>query len=117
MHYKQSREPLDQISRELGVQYVLEGSVRRDADNVRIAAQLIRVRDQTHVWARQYDRQPQSLLTLQREIGQEVADQIQLTLVNHQSAEPSSQLPLSPQQYEAYDLYLKGQYFWNKRTV
>lgn len=50
MHYKGSREPLDQIGRELGVQYVLEGSVRRDSDNVRVAAQLVRVRDQTPVW-------------------------------------------------------------------
>ena len=117
MHYKESRAPLDQIGRELGVQYVLEGSVRRDSNDVRVTVQLIRVRDQTPVWSRQYDRQLRGLLILQREIGREVADQIQLTLGKHKSVEPGGQPPLSPQQYEAYDLYLKGQYFWNKRTV
>src|SRR5208282_4051804 len=50
MHYKHGDEPLGQIGRELGVQYVLEGSVRRDADKVRITAQLIQVKDQTHLW-------------------------------------------------------------------
>jgi TolB-like protein/DNA-binding winged helix-turn-helix (wHTH) protein/Tfp pilus assembly protein PilF len=117
MHYKDTHEPLDQIGRELGVQYILEGSVRRDSDDVRVTAQLIRVRDQTPVWSRQYDRQLRGLLVLQREIGQEVADQIQLTLGANKPTEAASGPPLSPQGYEAYDLYLKGQYFWNKRTV
>src|SRR5271156_3543476 len=56
-HYQNSNEPLEQIARELGVQYVLEGSVRRDADKVRITAQLIQVKDQTRLWSRQYDRE------------------------------------------------------------
>ena len=116
MHYKNSQTQLDQIGRELGVQYVLEGSVRRDSDNVRITAQLIQVRDQTHVWTRQYDRQLTSLLVLQREIGQEIADQIQLALKEDIRTVPA-QPPLSPQAYEAYDLCLKGQYFLNKRTI
>src|SRR5262249_39085424 len=55
MHYKNSRQQLDRIGRELGVQYVLEGTVRRDSDKVRISAQLIQMKDQTHLWARQYD--------------------------------------------------------------
>ena len=57
MHYKHSTKALDQIGRELGVQYALEGSVRRDSDKMRITAQLIQMRDQTHLWARQYDRE------------------------------------------------------------
>src|SRR5712692_5618949 len=117
MHYKHTQEPLGQIARELGVQYVLEGSVRRDPDKVRISAQLIQVKDQTHLWARQYDRELSSLLSLQGEIAQEIADEFELTLGTHKPAIPISQTALSPQAFEAYDLYLKGQYFWNKRTV
>ena len=114
MRYKNSQTPLDQLGRELGVQYVIEGSVRRDSNNVRVTAQLIQTKDQTHVWARQYDRELKSLLVLQGEIAQEIADEIQLTLGNHKS---TPQPALSPQNYDAYDLYLKGQYFFNKRTA
>jgi TolB-like protein/DNA-binding winged helix-turn-helix (wHTH) protein/Tfp pilus assembly protein PilF len=117
MHYKRSQEQLDRIGRELGVQYVLEGSVRRDVDKVRISAELIQLKDQTHLWARQYDRELSSLLTLQSEIAQEIADEIQLTLGAPKPVTPTGRPALSPQAFEAYDLYLKGQYFWNKRTV
>jgi TolB-like protein/DNA-binding winged helix-turn-helix (wHTH) protein/Tfp pilus assembly protein PilF len=117
MHYQHSHAPLEQIGRELGVQYVLEGSLRRDAGNVRITAQLILMKDQSHVWARQYDRELKGLLTLQGEIAQEIADEIQLTLgaplklnTAYRTVSPSTA------SYEAYDLYLKGRYFWNKRT-
>jgi TolB-like protein/DNA-binding winged helix-turn-helix (wHTH) protein/Flp pilus assembly protein TadD len=116
MHYRNGEAPLDQVARELGVQYVIEGSIRRDARNVRITAQLIQTKDQTHVWARQYDREMKGLLALESEIAQEIADEIQLTLGDHKSA-AAAQPAFSPQEYEAYDLYLKGQYFFNKRTV
>ena len=66
----QNASDLGIVARELGVDYVLEGSVRRDSDKVRIAAQLIQTKDQTHVWARQYDRELTSLLSLQSEIAQ-----------------------------------------------
>jgi TolB-like protein/DNA-binding winged helix-turn-helix (wHTH) protein/Tfp pilus assembly protein PilF len=118
MVYKQSPKPLDEIGRELGVQYVLEGSVRRDATKVRITAQLIQMKDQTHLWARQYDRELKSLLTLEGEIAQEIADEIQLTLGdNRKRIEQARKPSLSPEQYGAYDLYLEGLYFWNKRTT
>jgi TolB-like protein/DNA-binding winged helix-turn-helix (wHTH) protein/Flp pilus assembly protein TadD len=115
MHYKDRRQPLDQIARELGVQYVLEGSVRRDGGTVRITAQLIQAKDQTHLWAQEYDRQLKDLLVLQGQVAQAVADEIQLTLGRRLHA-GSSLAAMSPQQYEAYDLYLRGRYFWNKRT-
>jgi TolB-like protein/DNA-binding winged helix-turn-helix (wHTH) protein/Tfp pilus assembly protein PilF len=115
MRYKTTRTPLDQIGRELGVQYVLEGSIRRDANSVRVAAQLIQTNDQTHVWARQYDRELTGLLSLQGEIAREIADEIQLTLGNDRSAPVRVNVPA--QNYEAYDLYLRGQYFFNKRTA
>jgi TolB-like protein/DNA-binding winged helix-turn-helix (wHTH) protein/Flp pilus assembly protein TadD len=118
MHYKNTSEQLDQIGRELGVQYVLEGSVRRDSDKVRISAQLIQVKDQSHVWARQYDRELSNLLSLEDEIAQQIAGGIQLTLGDTKHIDAArSQGSLSPSSYEAYDLYLRGLYFWNKRTA
>lgn len=124
MHYKGSRQQLDQIGRELGVQYVLEGSIRRDSNNVRVSAQLIQMKDQTHVWARQYDRELKGLLALQGEIAQEIADEIQTTLGapkrnelrRQASVAAAGPANLSVESYEAYDLYLKGRFFWNKRT-
>ena len=116
MRYKDSQLPLDQIERELGVQYLLEGSVRRDSNEVRIAAQLIRASDQTHLWARQYDRDLTGLLTLQGEIAQQIADEI-LSSLGHPAPAASTRPPRTAHDYEAYDLYLKGQYFLNKRTV
>jgi TolB-like protein/DNA-binding winged helix-turn-helix (wHTH) protein/Tfp pilus assembly protein PilF len=116
MHYKHTQEPLDQIARALGVQYVLEGSVRRDAGKVRITAQLIQTKDQTHLLSRQYDRELANLLTVQAEIAREIAGEIQITLGDSKHSDFANQPSLSPTAYEAYDLYLKGRYFWNKRT-
>jgi len=119
MHYKHSPEPLHQIGSELGVQYLLEGSVRRDANRVRITAKLIQVKDETPLWAREYDRDVSSLLGLQSEIAQEIADEIQVTLGRKARAPsiPAAQNVLTPAVYESHDLYLKGLYSWNKRTV
>jgi TolB-like protein/DNA-binding winged helix-turn-helix (wHTH) protein len=117
MYYKGARTPLHQIAADLGVQYVLEGSVRRDASNVRITAQLIQVRDQTHVWAREYNREPKNLLAIQSEIGREIADEIQLTLSGRKPVTPAAHPVFSSQEYEAYDLYLRGRYLWSKRTA
>jgi TolB-like protein/DNA-binding winged helix-turn-helix (wHTH) protein/Tfp pilus assembly protein PilF len=118
MHYKNSAEQLDQIGRELGVQYALEGSVRRDSDKVRITAQLIQTKDQTHVWTHQYDREVNSLLSLQGEIAQEISDAIQVTLGERKPGEVRPPpIPHAPKSYAAYDLYLQGRYYWNKRTT
>ena len=114
MHYKDSHTPLDQIGRELNVQYVLEGSVRRESGRLRITAQLIRVNDQTHVWARQYDRELKDLLPLEGEVAHEIAEEIQLTFDSRMETGRQSAVP--PQSFEGYDLYLKGLYFFNKRT-
>jgi TolB-like protein/DNA-binding winged helix-turn-helix (wHTH) protein/Flp pilus assembly protein TadD len=118
MHYKHGQQPLQQIGRELGVQYVLEGGVRRDSNNVRISAQLIQMKDQTHLWSRQYNRGTDDLLALQDEIAQEIADEIQITLGASRKKAITDRKPASsPNSYEAYDLYLRGRYFWNKRTT
>jgi TolB-like protein/DNA-binding winged helix-turn-helix (wHTH) protein/Tfp pilus assembly protein PilF len=117
MHYKNSEEQLGQIGRELGVQYVLEGSVRRDVNKVRVTADLIRMKDQKRVWTREYDREVSSLLSLQVEIALSIADEIQLSLGEHRRIETAHRVQLSRNGLEAYDLYLRGQYFWNKRTI
>lgn len=116
MHYKHGNEEVGQIGRELGVQYLLEGSVRREADRVRVTTQLIQMKDQTRVWSRQYDRELSSLLALQSEIAQETADEIQLTLGRGPQPIAASNKRAPDTSYAAYDLYLQGRYFWNKRT-
>jgi TolB-like protein/DNA-binding winged helix-turn-helix (wHTH) protein/Tfp pilus assembly protein PilF len=118
MHYKNAPVQLPQIAQDLRVQYVLEGSVRRDSDRVRINAELIQVKDQVPLWSRQYDRELSNLLALQGEIAHEVGEEIQLALGDGRNAanrRPSIAAPTTS--YEAYDLYLKGRYFWNKRNA
>ena len=91
--------------------------MRRDSGNVRITAQLIQTKDQTHVWAQEYDRELKDLLVLQGEIAREISDEIQVALGEPKRIAPKEQASLSPQGLEAYDLYLRGRYFWNKRTT
>jgi TolB-like protein/DNA-binding winged helix-turn-helix (wHTH) protein len=120
MHYKHTQELIPQIGKDLGVQYVIEGGVRRDSERVRITAQLIQVKDQSHLWAHEYDRDLGHLLELQAEIARAVANEIELRLSGRRliEAEQKASAPMpGAKPYEAYDLYLKGRYFWNKRTV
>jgi tetratricopeptide (TPR) repeat protein len=96
--------------------------VRRDADKVRITAQLIRVSDQTHILSRQYDRELHSVLAVQGEIAQEISDEIQTALGDRaagpgRSAATAGAVATDPKSFEAYDDYLKGRYFWNKRNA
>jgi len=113
MHYKGTNQTIDQIGRELGVDYVLEGSVRREGQRVRISAQLIRASDQAHVWADSYDRELSGILTVQSEVAQAVAREIRITLSEHEQTRLASTRPVVP---EAHETYLKGRFFWNKRT-
>jgi TolB-like protein/DNA-binding winged helix-turn-helix (wHTH) protein/Tfp pilus assembly protein PilF len=111
MHYKGSTERAGQIGRELGVDYLLEGSFRREDSRVRISAQLIRVRDETHLWARDYDRDWRDYLAVEDEIARSIAGQIEQQLAALPSAAPPR--IRNPQ---AHEDYLKGRYFWNLRT-
>ncbi len=117
MHYKRTSERVDQIGSELGVQYVLEGSVRREAEKVRINAELIEVGGQRSLWAQEYDRELTNLLVVQSEIAREISDSIQVTLGSRERSEAITKPSLTPQAYQAYDLYLKGLYFWNERSI
>jgi len=109
MAYKQTGKSVTQIGQELGVDYVLEGSVRRDGERVRITAQLIRVQDQIHLWAENYDRQLPGILDIHGEIGAAIADQVKLSLQSEQKRQLTRNAPRDP---EAHDQYLHGRYHY-----
>jgi tetratricopeptide (TPR) repeat protein len=113
MHYKNTDKLADEIGRELGVQYLLEGSVRRAAGRVRITAQLIQVSDQTHLWAENYERELADIFAVQNEVAERIADSLALHLLPEQEARLIDAKSVHP---EAYEAYLKGVYHWNKRT-
>jgi TolB-like protein/DNA-binding winged helix-turn-helix (wHTH) protein len=113
MTYKHTAKTVSQIGRELGVDFILEGSVRQEGEKARVSAQLIRVRDQTHLWAQNYDRQLSDLLEIENELGNKIAQQVQVSLSPQRQIGPSKARAVDPQ---VYDLYLKGRYYWNQRT-
>ena len=112
MAYKHTSKSVEQIGSELGVGYVLESSVRRDGNQVRITVQLIRVHDQVHVWARSYDRQISHSIEVQEEVATAVAEQIGVKL------SPSYKGRTNPHHLDAQanEAYLRGRYFWNQFT-
>jgi TolB-like protein/tetratricopeptide (TPR) repeat protein len=112
MPYKRTAKKVNQIGRELGVDYILEGAVRREGRRARISAQLVRVSDQVHVWADSYDRELSGILAVQSEVARAVTGQIKLTLTAGEEARLSSARPVV---VEAHEAYLKGRFFWNKR--
>jgi TolB-like protein/DNA-binding winged helix-turn-helix (wHTH) protein/Tfp pilus assembly protein PilF len=111
--YKHTDKTIAQIGHELGVEYVLEGSVRREGGAARISAQLIRVKDQAHLWAHTYERETGGLLALQNELGRAIAQQVQVQLTPSYGNRPVNRYTPNP---EAYELYLKGRFYLNKRT-
>jgi TolB-like protein/Tfp pilus assembly protein PilF len=113
MRYKKGDTPIDQIGRELGVGYVLEGSARREGGTIRITAELVHVTDQAQLWAETYERELSGLLALQSEVAGAVARALALRLLPAEQARAASVRPVSP---EAYDAYLKGSYHWKKLT-
>ncbi len=113
MAYKHTSKSAQQIAKELNVDYILESSVRRDGDQVRITVQLIRTRDQVHVWANSYDRNISRSIAVQEEVAKAVAEQIRIKLSPAYSDAASSG-PLDP---EANEAYLRGRYFGNQFTV
>jgi len=114
MQYKGTDKTIQEIGRELAVSYVLEGSVRRAANRVRIAAQLIQVSDQTHLWAETYDRDLGNILVIQNEVARAIAMQIKIKLTPREQTRLAYAEPVN---LDAYEAYLKGRYFWNRRTL
>jgi TolB-like protein/protein involved in temperature-dependent protein secretion/predicted Ser/Thr protein kinase len=113
MQYKNARKPLPQIGRELGVEGVIEGSVQRVGDRVRISAQLIYAPGDTHLWAESYDRDLHDVLKLQGEVAQVIANEVNARVSPKEQARLADKRPIDP---EAYQAYLQGRYYWNKRT-
>ena len=111
--YKSAPENLSQIAKELGVAHILEGSVQKAAEEVRVSVQLINASTQAHLWAETYDRKLTDIFAVESEIAKTIADTLQVKLSDPEQhairARPTENT-------EAYQLYLRGRYFWNKRT-
>ena len=114
MAYKRARKPLPEIARELNVDAVVEGTVLRSGDRVRITAQLIEASTDKHLWSESYEGDVRDTLSLQNEVAREIADQIRINLEPREQAALKNVQVVNPAAYEAY---LKGRYFWNKRTA
>jgi TolB-like protein/DNA-binding winged helix-turn-helix (wHTH) protein/Flp pilus assembly protein TadD len=113
MQYKGTHKPLAVIARELGVDALVEGTVMRTGQKVRITAQLIQARDDRHLWSGKYERDLSDILTLQGEVAQAIAAQIQVKVKPQKQTSVARARPVNPQAYEAY---LEGSFFWNKDT-
>jgi len=105
MSYKKTDKPIDRIGRELGVDYILEGSAQREAGRIRITADLIKVADQTQLWADRYERELAGILVLQNDVAQQVAKALALKLLPAEQARLAGAKTVDP---EVYDLCLKG---------
>jgi len=114
MAYKRARKPLPQIARELNVDAVVEGTVLRSGDQVRITAQLIEASTDKHLWSQSYQGELRDTLALQNQVARAIADQIRINLNPQEQAALKNVKVVNPQAYESF---LKGRYFWNKRTA
>jgi TolB-like protein/Tfp pilus assembly protein PilF len=113
MRYKGTKKSIAEIGEELGADYALEGSVRRDGNRVRISAQLIRTKDQIHLWAKNYDRELQDILAVQDDLGREIARQTHVALAPREAGCSSAARAWNP---EAYDAYLRGRSWFHRLT-
>ncbi len=116
MQFKKTSKRADQIGSELGVNHLLEGSVRTAGSRIRVAVQLIETRHQSHVWAEQYEREVGDVLALQREVAEAIAQHVTMSL-----AIAPSDLNADARRHstiaEANEHYLRGRYYWSKDTA
>jgi TolB-like protein/Tfp pilus assembly protein PilF len=112
--FKSTPEDLPHIARQLGVAHIVEGSVQKQGEQVRVTVQLIKAASDTHLWADTFDRKLTDIFAVESEIARTIADKLRAELsgseVKALSARPT-------ENSEAYQLYLKGRFFWNKRTA
>ena len=113
MQYKNTRKPLPEIGRELGVDAVVEGSVLRSGDRVRITAQLIRAANDRHLWAQSYEGELRNVLSLQSWVAEAITHEVRLTLDVREQTQLHAARNYDPQ---AYDLYLRGRYALRRRN-
>jgi len=114
MVYKGARKPLSQIARELNVDAVVEGTVLRSGDKVRITAQLIEASTDKNLWSQSYEGEFGDTLAVQNRVARAIADEIRINLTPREQEALKNVEVVNP---EAYESYLKGRYFWNKRTA
>ncbi len=114
MRYRNSQKTVPEIARELHVDAVVEGSVQKASERVRITAQLIHAATDTHIWAKDYERDLRDVLSLQSEVARAIASEIKVQLTPQEQTRLASTRPVNP---EALEAYLRGRYLWNKFTV
>ena len=112
-HFKSAPENLRDIAKQLGVTNILEGSVQKAADQVRVNVQLINAMTDAHMWADTYDRKLTDIFAVESEIAKTIAETLQARLTGSEKSLIAKTPTVNP---EAYELYLKGRFFWNKRT-
>src|SRR5437762_2881640 len=112
-HFKSAPDNLPQIAKQLGVMNILEGSVQKANDQVRVNVQLINALTDAHLWADTFDRKLTDIFAVETEIAKTIADTLQAKLTGSEKTAMSKKPTANP---EAYELYLKGRFFWNKRT-
>jgi TolB-like protein len=114
MHFKGTQETLPEIGRKLNVDAIVEGSITRSENRVRVTAQLIDAPSDLHLWAKSYERDLKDILALQDEVARDIAAEIRVQLTPKDQARLSNSRPVEPQAYEAY---LRGRYYWDKMSV
>ena len=102
------------VGKELGVRAVLTGRLMQHGDTMLISAELIDIRDNKQLWGEQYERKLADMLSVQREIAREITNNLRPTLSGVEQSRMDKQYTANP---EAYQLYLKGRFYWNKRTA
>jgi len=112
-HFKSAPENLPEIAKQLGVANILEGSVQKFGDQVRVNVQLINAANDAHLWADTYDRKLIDIFSVETEIAKNIADSLQAKLSGSEKTAMAKKPTENP---KAYELYLKGRFFWNKRT-
>jgi TolB-like protein/Tfp pilus assembly protein PilF len=112
-HFKSAPENLPQIAKQLGVMHVVEGSVQKAGDQVRVNVQLINALNDAHLWGETYDRKLTDIFAVESEIAKTIAESLQAKLTRSEQSSIAKAPTANP---EAYELYLKGRFFWNKRS-
>jgi len=113
MGYKHKDVRLDQIGRDLSVQYVLENTLRESGDHLRLTAQLVQVKDQTHLWSQDYDYTAKDILHVEDDVAEAVVREIRIRLTSQQQEDLTRSRPVNP---EAFDAYLHGYHFFQGNT-
>jgi TolB-like protein len=114
IQYKNVKKPLRQIAKELGVKALIEGSVIREGNMVRITVQLIDGTTDEHIWSEDFDRELQNILSLYSEVAQKIANEVKIKLTPQDQVRLVLHKKLIP---DAYELYLIGRHHWNQRTI